>query len=302
MHCSLPLIFLTLSIPAYGDANPVAQDDARQAAYGAEWTNGSNGGSGFTAWNQQMLTGSGNSNAGFYIASVGDHPDLKGATKNGKAFGLYANGINFEVASAFRGFSAPVAVGQSVSITWQTGVFERKFDVDSDAAGSVGFTLRTGNAGSGVDDYNKGARFEFGVYAGLVDYQIYDGQDDHDSGVLFDDGGVKLKFTLTGPDTYDLDITTLADQKTKTLKARKLGGAAGGTVDSLCIFDRNWEKNDAYFNDIEVLPAAAPAAATTVSPSPTASPAASAEPSSSPVASPSPAAGAPIPGVTPAGL
>jgi hypothetical protein len=50
------------------------------------------------------------------------------------------------------------------------------------------------------------------------------------------------------------------------------------------------------------LPAAAPAAATTVSPSPTASPAASAEPSSSPVASPSPAAGAPIPGVTPAGL
>jgi hypothetical protein len=218
----------------------------------------------------QTLTGSGNSNAGFYVANAGDHPDLKGSAKEGKAFGLYANGVNFESATAFRTFSKPVEVGQSVGVTFETGVFEKKFDVDSAAAGSVGITLRSGTAGNGIDDYNKGARFEFGVYAGTANYQIYDGQDDHDTGIAFIPGGVKLKFTLTGADTYDLEVTTLADQKTKTLSGRKLGGTAAGTIDSLCIFDRNWEKNDAYFNDLLVSPAApAPSA----SPSPAATPA-----------------------------
>lgn len=298
MHRFLPWIFLSLCAAAYGgEATPVAQDDAGQQAYSAGWSNGSNGGGGFAAWNFQTLTGSGNSNAGFYIATASDHPDLKGAAKDGKAFGLYANGISFESAVGFRPFSTSVAVGQSVSVMLQTGVFERKFDTDSDATGSVGITLRTGTAGSTIEDYNKGSRFEFGTYVGVVDYQIYDGQDDHDTGVLFDDGGVKLKFTLTGPDTYDLEITTLADQKTKTLTGRKLAGPAGGTIDSLCIFDRNWEKNDAYFNELEVLPAAAASG----SPSPAGSPSPSATPSASPAASATPA-GAPVPGVTPAGL
>jgi len=292
MHRWFPWILLSLAFTAYGDdATPVAQDDAGQPAYSGGWTDATNGGSGFAAWNFKTLTGTGNSNAGFYVANGSDNPDLKGAAKDGKAFGLYANGVAFEAASAFRAFSKPLAAGQSVGVTMETGPFERKFDLEADAVGSVGITLRTGNEGNGIEDYNNGARFEFGVYAGLVDYQIYDGQDDHDTGILFSGGGVKLKFTLTGPDTYDLEVTTLGDQKTKTLSGRKLAGTAGGTIDSLCIFDRKWEKNDAYFNDLKVLPA--PAAG--------ASPAPKAGPPASPGASASPA-GASTPSLSPAGL
>jgi hypothetical protein len=267
-----PLIFLAPAIAAFGaDASPVAQDDAGQSAYTSGWTNGSNGGTGFGNWVFQTLTGDGNSSAGFYVATASDHPDLKDAAKDGKAFGLYANGVNFEVASAFRPFSTPVATGQSVTVTWETDVFAKKFDTDSDAKGSVGITLRSGTDASSIEDYNKGARFEFGTYAGLADYQIYDGGDDHDSGVLFSGGTVKLKFTLTGPDTYDLEVTTLPDGKVKTLSGRKLGGTAGGSIDSLCIFNRNWEKSDAYFNGLAVQPAS-PAANSSASPSPSASP------------------------------
>ena len=295
MYRWLPYIFLGVAFTACADnAAPVAQDDAAQSAYATGWANATNGGAGFAAWNFKTLTGSGNSNAGFYVASASDKPDLKGAAKDGKAFGLYANGTDFEAAAAFRGFSAPVAVRQSVVATWETGVFEKKFDADSPAAGSVGLTLRTGTAGDGIEDYNKGARFEFGVYAGTGNYQIYDGQNDHDTGVAFSDGGVKLKVTLTGTDTYDLEVTTLADQKTKTLSGRKLGGTAGGTIDSLCIFDRNWEKNDAYFNDFEVLPAA--------SVSSSASPAGASPSPASASPSPSAAPSAPPPGALPAGL
>jgi hypothetical protein len=294
MNRYFPWVFLSLCALAQGgESAPVAQDDATQAAYSGGWTNASNGGSGFAGWNFQTLTGSGNSNAGFYIATASDHPDLKGAAKDGKAFGLYANGINFESATAFRVFSTSLAVGQSVGVAWQTGVFEKKFDTDADATGSVGITLRTGTGGNGVEDYNNGARFEFGTYEGVADYQIYDGQEDHDTGVPFSDGGVRLKFTLTAPDLYDLEITTLADQKTKTLSGRKLAGAAGASIDSLCIFDRNWEKNDAYFNDLEVLPAAAASASPSSADAPTSS--------ASPAPGASPAA-APVPGVTPPGL
>jgi hypothetical protein len=305
IHRRFPRIFVSLLLAAAAasaargdDAAPVAQDDATKEAYGSGWTDGSNGGSGFNAWSFKTLTGSGNSNAGFYIATATDNPDSKGVDQDGKAFGLYANGVNFEAASAFRALSTPLAVGQSVVVSWQTGDFEKKFDTDSGGTGSVGFTLRTGDQANAIDDYNNGARFEFGVYSGTPNYQIYDGQDDHDTGVPFNDEGVKVKLTLTGTDTYNLDITTLADQKTTTLTGRKLAGTAGGSIDSLCIFDRNWEKNDAYFNDIEVLPAGAAAAA------PSAAPSAAAAGSAAPAASPSAAATSPlpVPGVTPAGL
>jgi hypothetical protein len=263
-----------------------AQDDAAQAAYGASWADGTNGGSGYGPWKQQTLTGEGESHAGFYIVVATDHPDLKGAAKDGKAFGFYANGTGYEIASAFRPFARPVAVGQLFVVSFQVGPFEKKFATDSPSGGSVGITLRSGNEANSTDDYNKGARFEFGTYAGSPNYQIYDGEENHDTGVPFSDGGVKLKFTLVTADTYNLEVTTLADQKMQTLAGRKLGGTAGGQIESFCLFDRNWEKNDAYFNDFEV---------------------GNSSGADSPAASPSPTASAtpivpPAPGTTPGGL
>lgn len=287
-------IFLRISWAAQGqDSAPLGQDDAAQPAYSSAWADASNGGTGYGPWKQQTLTGEGESHAGFYIAAAADHGDLKGAAKDGKAFGLYANGTAYEIASVFRSFSKPIASAQSFVVSFEVGPFEKKFATDAPGSGSVGVTLRTGNEANSTDDYNKGARFEFGTYAGTPNYQIYDGEENHDTGIPFSDGGVKLKFTLVTADTYDLDVTTLGDQKTKTLSGRKLAGTAGGSIDSFCLFDRNWEKNDAYFNDFQVV-AAAEAASTPAS-SPDASPSAAPAASATPVPPPAP-------GSTPGGL
>ena len=127
---------------------------------------------------------------------------------------------------------------------------EQKGAQDNPGAGAVGLTLRNGTAADGPDDYNKGARFEIINLKGQGNYQIYDGDTGHDTGVAYSDKGITVKLTLTSADTYDLEITRLADNKTAKLSGRRLGGS--GTVDSFCIFDRNGEKADAFFNNLLV--------------------------------------------------
>jgi hypothetical protein len=132
------------------------------------------------------------------------------------------------------------------------GTFEKKFDKDDPTPGSIGLTLRTTNANSSVADYNKDAVFEFGYYSGRDNYQIYDGSgaDKADSGVAFTDSGISVTVTITGPDSYDLEIQTLKDKHITKLPGRKL--SAGGSIQSFAIFDRNGETNDAYFNQFQI--------------------------------------------------
>jgi hypothetical protein len=164
--------------------------------------------------------------------------------------GLYANGTGFEQAVAYRAFANPLAVGDSFSFMMENGVFEKKFATDDPAGGLVGLTLRTSNATDSTADYNKDAVFEFGCYQGKTNYQIYDGsgEDKTDSGVPFTDAGVAV--TITGEDSYDLEIQTMSDKKLTKLPGRKL--KAAGAITSLAIFNRNSEKNDAYFNSLQV--------------------------------------------------
>ena len=103
-----------------------------------------------------------------------------------------------------------------------------------------------------MDDYNKGVRFEFGFYEGQGNYQVYDGEEKHDTGVAFTDAGLSVTFTLVTADTYALEITTLADKKTTKLSGRKLAGTAAGALDSFSIFNRDGEKSDAFFNGFQV--------------------------------------------------
>jgi len=236
----------------YAESTVIAEDDASQSAYGGNWDNSKNGGSGFSNW---TLTTEGNDtdrHSGFYIADTKNNPDLNGVMKNDKAFGLFANGSGFEQAVAYRSFEKPLQVGDSFSFMMENGTFEKKFDKDDPTPGSIGLTLRTSNANSSVADYNKDAVFEFGYFQGKSNYQIYDGSgaDKADSGVPFVDSGVSVTVTLTGPDTYDLEIQTVKDKKLTKLPGRKL--ASSGPVQSFASFDRNGEKYDAYFNQFQV--------------------------------------------------
>src|SRR3954451_9763484 len=97
------------------ESTVIAEDDASNSAYGSQWDNSKNGGSGFTNWS---LTSEGNDNdrhSGFYVANKGDKPDLNGVAKNDKAFGTYANGNGYEQAVAYRGLQKPLQVGDSFS-------------------------------------------------------------------------------------------------------------------------------------------------------------------------------------------
>jgi len=252
---TLPLLIalVTCSLCAHAADPILAEDDATDGAYKTGWkTDG--GGSGFTDWVLQSVHApSGDSYSGYFIAdTAGANADGAAVAIGGKAFGMFANGVSFEVAEAFRGLKKPLAVGQTFSFLMKSGDFVKKFATDDPGAGSVGITLRTGNESASVDDYNKEARFEFGSYAGKPNYQIYDGETTQDSGIPVSDGGVTVSVTLATADTYDLEVTTLADKKKTTLKGRKLGGQAGGAIGSFCIFDRNGEKNDAFFNGFQV--------------------------------------------------
>ena len=246
------VIMLAVSspFPLLGEATNVAEDDASQSAYSGGWSDGSNGGSGFGKW---TFTTEGNDNdrhSGFFTAETKNNPDLNGIQKADKAFGLFANGPGFEQAVAFRGLEKPLQSGDSFSFMMENGQIEKKFDKDDATPGSIGLVLRTSNANSSVGDYNKDAAFEFGFYQGKTNYQIYDGTDNADSGVPFVDSGVSVTVTITGADTYDLEVQTLKDKKVTKVGSRKL--KVSGAIQSMAIFNRNGEKNDAYFNQFQI--------------------------------------------------
>ncbi len=246
-------IFLCLSIfcltsPClFAVPTNLAEDDASQ--YGDGWGNGKNGGTGFGNW---TLTTEGNDesrHSGFFIATTDNNKDLNGIAKDSKAFGLYANGSGFEQAVAYRSLDKPLAVGDSFSFMMETGPFEKKFEKD-EGGGSVGLTLRSGNATDSTADYNKNALFEIGHYQGQSNYQIYDGSNKPDSGVPFNDQGIIVTVTITGSDTYDLEIQTMKDKNVVKLPGRKL--SSSGSVESFAIFNRNSEKYDAFFNQFQI--------------------------------------------------
>jgi MYXO-CTERM domain-containing protein len=108
----------------------VASDNGSN--YGGGWTNGSNGGTGFSAWS---FTSGGGGSKGAYI---GD-PALKGISgMSSSSFGLYANGGDGASITALRSFGAALGVGDSFSFQW--GI-----NWDSDSGGNKGFNLFVGN-------------------------------------------------------------------------------------------------------------------------------------------------------------
>lgn len=248
---TLALCLILLGALVRADQTNVAEDDASQEAYNGGFESGKNGGSGFGEWKMTIEGNDENRHSGFFVGTTENNKDLNGIGKNGKAWGLYANGTGFEQAVAFRALTTPLAAGDSFSFMIETGPFEKKSEGDP-GGGSAGLALRTSNASDSPADYNKDAVFEFGHYDGKPNYQIYDGagEDKTDSGVAFTDAGVTVTVTVTGEDTYDLEIQTMTDKNLTKLPGRKL--KAAGAISSLALFNRNSEKSDAFFNSLQV--------------------------------------------------
>jgi hypothetical protein len=124
------------NITAAGTATN-AYDTAADAAYVDTWSTGSNGGTGFGAWNFNHFEEPTNSYAGVFI---GDPAAAGISGMPASSFGFYANpadsGANAEVQ---RSFSTALAVGDVFSFAWG-------LNWDSNAEGSYrGFSLLAGD-------------------------------------------------------------------------------------------------------------------------------------------------------------
>jgi hypothetical protein len=115
----LTISFLPLC--ARADQTNVAEDDASQEAYNGGFDTGKNGGSGFGEWKVTNEGNDENRHSGFFVATTDNNKDLNGIAKNGKAWGLFANGTGFEQAVAYRSFKEPLAVGDSFSFMMENG-------------------------------------------------------------------------------------------------------------------------------------------------------------------------------------
>ena len=250
----LSLVFCASFSGVCAPLDIISQDDASQEEYKPGWSSDKNGGNGFRKWNLQTKTAGGDhSHAGFYVATTSDKSDLNGIAEDSKAFGLYANGSAFEAAAAFRAFDRPLQAGQSFSLLMEHGQFVRKYDADSSDGGSCGVTLLKDAGATSADDYNKGARFEFGYFQTEAGYVIRDGDGKKKLDIPFTDAGLAVTLTLVTADTYNLEVTVLSSKKTYHFDGRKLAGTAGDAVGGFCLFDRNGETYDVFFNGFQVL-------------------------------------------------
>lgn len=197
--------------------------------YGAGWTNGANGGTGFEAW---VITV--DQSSGFSGNFIGDPASagISGMATN--SFGLYANpnGSGASV-TATRELSSALSIGDTFSFQWG-------MNWDSGFDGNKGFSLFTGgisgtelvnvnNAGSGTITFNG-----------------------DDTGFAYGTLAMEWSFTLT-------DATTLS-----VFGTARDGGSpfstnitVSGAVDSFGFYASQMQGGDnaqPYFNNLEVVP------------------------------------------------
>ncbi len=234
------------------DQTNLAEDDASQEAYNGGFESGKNGGSGFGEW---KMTTEGNDDAPALRLlrrhdreQQGPHRHCEERQSLGRLRQRHRLRAGRRLSRLHRHRSQLAILFPSCSRPARS----RRNPRGDPGGGSAGLTLRTSNASDSTEDYNKDAVFEFGHYDGKPNYQIFDGtgEDKTDSGVAFTDAGVSVTVTVTGEDTYDLEIQTMSDKKLTKLPGRKL--KAAGAISSLAIFNRNTEKNDAFFNSLQV--------------------------------------------------
>ncbi len=217
--------------PAYSDAYP-------------EWDSGDDGGFGFTPWT--LSPDPNNADAGFFTASASQNAGVSGGAidEGGDSWGLYASNGNSAV--AYRGFDFDsdsaldgLAVGGTISLSMDNGWND----------GNVGWILRSGNNTSGK---NSGQRFEFIHQAG-GNYLIIDSSGATDTGIGWTPNGLSFLFTLTGVDTYSIDVTPVGGSTSSF--SGTLGGSSGGALESLALYNEGAGQGteyDLFFNDIEV--------------------------------------------------
>ncbi len=241
---------------------PPPSDNAADPAYSGGWTNGSNGGTGFSPWTMSPSTNS--SNTGFFIGNATENGTIPSggginttnASSTPVSWGLYGNTNNnlSVTAAAYRSFTdGPLNVGDTFSIGMDNGY------VLTTTPGVVGFVLRSGNV---TTNKNFGERFEFLFIGGKTNYNIVTNsvQPLIDTGIRYTDGGVIVNFTLTGVDSFSCTVTALVSGASTNISGT-LGGQAGSEINSISLYNQQdgfGPNYNLYFNRMSIIPSGGP--------------------------------------------
>lgn len=215
---------------AVGDINAqlIASDDGSN--YSGGWSDGSNGGFGFSPW----VLSSGGGTGGFGGNFIGD-PSLAGITgMSATSFGLFANPTGSGAFStASRSLSTPLSVGDTLSFQW--GI-----NFDSGSTGNKGFNLYAGGTG-GTQLLNVNN-------AGTSAITI----DGTDIGFGYGTDAMAWSFSLSGPGTLSISATA-RDGGT----AFSTNVSVSAAPDAFRFYATDMQAgNEAqpYFNNLQVVP------------------------------------------------
>lgn len=201
---------------AAGWAAP-AYDDADDPVYSGGWSNGLNGGYGWQPWTN---------------VSEGS---IQPGTVLGTAWNLN-NDYDYAFATAIRYLAAPMSVGETLLIDFRALTIE--FGNWGDASWGIRLVNSSGEELLALFDYRYGPG----------QFWLSDNTGNHITGVPAGDVGYTLAVTLTGANTYYVDVSGLY-QASGSLKTTVNGGPIAG-VD---VFNYNTD-HDLYLNKMRVVP------------------------------------------------
>lgn len=219
-------------------AASLAVDNAANYGGGNPWVDGSNGGTGFGNWSFS----SGNPPAAFWYLgdSTTNGGGGSGINTGGQAWGMSIGGNIMDAVRPFSvggaNASSSLAVGQGVELSFDNGFIA--------SGGVVGFNLMSGTM----------SRFDFYFTGGLSNYSVV-GASTQNTIAGFTDGGMNLRFNLTGADTFSFTIDFLGGG-TETFTGT-LGGSPGTGIDNIRLFNFNGDygaSNNQYFNSLAIVP------------------------------------------------
>jgi len=218
-------------------ASLLAADSSTNAPYDDGWQAGDNGGFGFGAWD---FTGTYNTPVG-QTMDIFSHPnDL------GRAWTLYnadappGPGTGTDIAQAGRAIPGGLGVGQTLTVVVDNPTERRFFR---------GYTVRL-NTGGGNTVFMGApqSRMAVGTFEYFTNGKWYATGTGGDP-TLFDvdtHHGMRIDFTLTGVDTFNLVMTPLNNPAIAYSKSGILDGPAGSAID--------WIELELYNTDSDYYP------------------------------------------------
>ncbi len=251
------LLIFTLLFSGFLNAQPI-EDECSSSAANAEdynagdniyiWSDGSNDGSGFGAW-QLSTTDNDPARNGHFIGNSaangnGDDNQDDDINKDGRSWGLYANQGN--TASAIRPFTTPMVIGSSFSLKMDNGW------VDENSGSKVGFSLQN-SAGEDL------VTFQYDGLAGHYQIINFGGTGNIDpEDIDFTDEGICIKITYADVELYDIEIIDIISGESYTPSREQFISTNGPQVPAqVRLFNMNAggdSPRDIFFNCLELCP------------------------------------------------